>query len=113
MACPFLLFNTQPIVQAIELYMAYLLGVLYLALSALRAVWEGVHGENFSIAGPNYISLSVGFVLGAQVKARVSNQICRQLCPVFSLGFPLHFCSGSMGLPIQVDRLPCAKLHFR
>lgn len=72
---PFLLLTTQPIVQVIALYMAYLFGLFYLLLSTFPGVWEGVYGESVGIAGLNYISLGVGFVLGAQVNARVSDRI--------------------------------------
>lgn len=76
---PFLLLTTQPIVQVIALYMAYLFGLFYLLLSTFPQVWEGVYGESVGISGLNYISLGIGFVLGAQVNARVSDRIYRQL----------------------------------
>ncbi|KAJ5220535.1 MFS transporter [Penicillium chermesinum] len=76
---PFLLLTTQPIVQVIALYMAYLFGLFYLLLSTFPGVWEGVYGESVGIGGLNYISLGIGFVLGAQVNARASDRIFRQL----------------------------------
>lgn len=75
----FLLLTTQPIVQVIALYMAYLLGLFYFLLSTFPGVWEGVYGEDVGIAGLNYISLGVGFVLGAQVNARMSDRIYHRL----------------------------------
>ncbi|KAJ5215826.1 MFS transporter [Penicillium cinerascens] len=63
----------------IALYMAYLFGLFYLLLSTFPGVWEGVYGESVGIRGLNYISLGIGFVLGAQVNARASDRIFRQL----------------------------------
>lgn len=76
---PFKLLTTQPIVQVIALYMAYLFGLFYLLLSTFPGVWEGVYNESVGIAGLNYISLGVGFVIGAQVNARLSDRIYRHL----------------------------------
>ncbi|KAJ9285619.1 hypothetical protein DTO021C3_6873 [Paecilomyces variotii] len=72
---PFVLLATQPIVQLIAVYMAYLFGLFYLLLSTFPQVWEGVYGENVGIGGLNYISLGIGFVLGAQINARASDWI--------------------------------------
>ncbi|PYH75204.1 MFS transporter [Aspergillus vadensis CBS 113365] len=76
---PFILLTTQPIVQVIALYMAYLFGLFYLLLSTFPQVWENVYGESVGIGGLNYISLGIGFVLGAQVNARASDRIYKQL----------------------------------
>lgn len=76
---PFRLLATQPIVQVIALYMAYLFGLFYLILSTFPGVWEGVYGESIGIGGLNYISLGIGFVLGAQVNARLSDKVYRRL----------------------------------
>ncbi|KAL1874060.1 hypothetical protein Plec18167_005993 [Paecilomyces lecythidis] len=76
---PFVLLTTQPIVQLIAAYMAYLFGLFYLLLSTFPQVWEGVYGESIGIGGLNYISLGIGFVVGAQVNARASDWIYHYL----------------------------------
>ncbi|KAJ0421805.1 major facilitator superfamily domain-containing protein [Aspergillus carlsbadensis] len=76
---PFKLLATQPIVQVIALYMAYLFGMFYLLLSTFPGVWEGVYGESTGIGGLNYISLGVGYVLGAQLNNHTSDKIYRHL----------------------------------
>jgi MFS family permease len=76
---PFKLLATQPIVQVIALYMAYLFGMFYLLLSTFPGVWEGVYGESTGIGGLNYISLGIGYVLGAQVNTHTSDKIYRRL----------------------------------
>ncbi|KAL8817229.1 MAG: hypothetical protein Q9223_003896 [Gallowayella weberi] len=76
---PFRLLGTQPIVQLIAVYMAYLFGLFYLILSTFPGLWEGVYHESVGIGGLNYISLGVGFTLGSQISARVNDIIYRRL----------------------------------
>ncbi|KAJ9611316.1 hypothetical protein H2200_004500 [Cladophialophora chaetospira] len=76
---PFRLLGTQPIIQALALYMAYLYGLMYLVLSTFPSVWENVYGENVGIGGLNYISLGVGFFLGTQICAPINDRIYRKL----------------------------------
>ncbi|KAI4094394.1 MAG: hypothetical protein L6R37_007244 [Teloschistes peruensis] len=76
---PFRLLGTQPIVQLIAVYMAYLFGLFYLILSTFPSLWEGVYHESIGIGGLNYISLGLGFTLGSQISARVNDIIYRRL----------------------------------
>lgn len=76
---PFRLLATQPIIQLVAVYMAYLFGLFYLILSTFPGVWEGIYGESVGIGGLNYISLGIGFFLGAQISARVNDTIYRRL----------------------------------
>ncbi|KAI9045029.1 MFS transporter [Aspergillus affinis] len=72
---PARLLTTQPVVQMIALYMVYVYGLFYLFLSTFPGVWQGVHHESTGIAGLNYISLGVGFVLGVQIGGRLKDLI--------------------------------------
>lgn len=76
---PFILLGTQPIVQALAIYGGYLYGIMYLVLSTFPGLWESVYHESVGIGGLNYISLGVGFFLGAQIGARMTDQIYRRL----------------------------------
>ncbi|KIX01061.1 uncharacterized protein Z518_10127 [Rhinocladiella mackenziei CBS 650.93] len=76
---PFRLLGTQPIIQALALYMAYIYGLLYLVLSTFPMVWEDVYHESTGIGGLNYISLGVGFFLGTQICAPINDRIYRKL----------------------------------
>ncbi|ETI29371.1 hypothetical protein G647_01824 [Cladophialophora carrionii CBS 160.54] len=76
---PFRLLGTQPIIQALALYMAYLYGLMYLVLSTFPSVWEDVYQESVGIGGLNYISLGVGFFLGTQICAPINDRIYRKL----------------------------------
>lgn len=48
---PFKLLGTQPIVQALAIYMAYLYGLMYLVLSTFPDLWENVYHESIGIGG--------------------------------------------------------------
>ena len=76
---PFILLGTQPIVQALAVYMAYLYGLTYLVLSTFPGLWDTQYGESVGIGGLNYISLGVGLFLGTQICAPVNDRIYRRL----------------------------------
>ena len=76
---PFKLLGTQPIVQALAIYMAYLYGIMYLVLSTFPGLWVSRYHESIGIGGLNYISLGIGFFLGTQICAPINDRIYRQL----------------------------------
>lgn len=76
---PFRLLSTQPIVQVIALYLAYLYGMMYLVLSTFPEVWSNSYHESIGIGGLNYISLGIGFFLGTQICAPINDRIYRKL----------------------------------
>ncbi|EED19393.1 MFS multidrug transporter, putative [Talaromyces stipitatus ATCC 10500] len=76
---PFVLLGTQPIVQALALFMAYIYGTQYLMLASFPSLWTGHYNESVGIGGLNFISLGVGFFVGAQITARLMDHIYRRL----------------------------------
>jgi hypothetical protein len=70
---------TQPIIQAIALYMAFIYGLMYLMLTSFPPLWTNVYGEKTDIASLNYISLGVGFFLGSQVSAPLNDRVYQAL----------------------------------
>jgi len=76
---PFRLLATQPIVQVLAIYMAYLYGILYLVLSTFPRLWEGVYHESVGVGGLNYISLGLGFFLATQICAPINDHIYKTL----------------------------------
>ncbi|OCK81681.1 MFS multidrug transporter [Lepidopterella palustris CBS 459.81] len=76
---PFRLLFTQPIVQVLAVYMAYLYGLMYLVLSTLPPLWNDRYHESIGIGGLNYISLGIGFFIGSQLTAPLSDRIYRKL----------------------------------
>ena len=76
---PFILIGTQPIVQVLACYMAYLYGLMYLMLATFPSLWEDQYGESVGIGGLNYISLGLGFFAGTQTCAPLNDAIYRKL----------------------------------
>ena len=79
MVRPFRLLGTQPIVQFLAVYMAFIYGLIYLVLSTFPPLWTDVYHESLGIAGLNYISLGFGFWIGAQICAPFNDRIYRHL----------------------------------
>ena len=76
---PFKLLGTQPIVQVLAVYMAYLYGLMYLVLSTFPILWTQRYHESIGIGGLNYISLALGFFLGTQICAPMNDKIYGRL----------------------------------
>jgi multidrug resistance protein len=76
---PFKLLGTQIIVQILAIYMAFIYGLMYLVLSTFPSLWENDYNESVGIGGLNYISLGLGFFLGAQIAAPSQDRIYRAL----------------------------------
>ncbi|RMZ82169.1 hypothetical protein DV738_g1860, partial [Chaetothyriales sp. CBS 135597] len=76
---PFILMGTQPIVQVLACYMAYLYGLMYLMLASFPSLWQTSYHESVGIGGLHFISLGLGFFTGTQVGARISDEIYPRL----------------------------------
>ena len=76
---PFRLLGTQPIIQCLALYLAFTYGIMYLVMSTFPALWERRYNESVGVGGLNYISLGLGFFLGAQICAPINDQVYRRL----------------------------------
>ena len=72
---PFALFAREPIVQALGVYMAFIYGLMYLFLTTIPGIFEGVYGEEVGIAGLHYLALGVGLTGASQVNAWVMDKI--------------------------------------
>ena len=70
---------TQPIIQVIAVYLAYLFGLFYLILSTFPNVWQGLYEESVGVGGLNYLSLGIGFFIGAQTAAQLIGRIYQRL----------------------------------
>lgn len=76
---PFRMISTQPIVQVLAVYMAYVYGLMYLVLSTFPGLWSGEYHESIGIGGLNYISLGLGFFIGTQIGAPLNDGLYRRL----------------------------------
>lgn len=88
LARPFILLFTQPICQIIVLYISYLYGLVYLMLTTFSLVWQEQYHEKVSIAGLNYISIAVGYIIGTQACAGINDIIYKRLTEKHGAGRP-------------------------
>ncbi len=90
---PLKLLATQPLVQFLGLYLAFLTGVCYIIDYTFPTLWTERYGESTAIGGLNYIALGVGFVSGALTCSFLNDRVW---CP-FSL-----YCRVSKNLPASI-----------
>ena len=64
--------------------MAYLYGLMYLVLSTFPILWEKDYHMSIGIGGLNYLSLGLGFFLGVQICAPLSDKVS----PTHSISAP-------------------------
>ncbi|OGM48423.1 MFS transporter [Aspergillus bombycis] len=76
---PFRLLTTQPIIQVLSLYLAYLNGILYLMVATFPDVWTGIYHESVSIGSLNYLSMTVGLAIATQFGVRFSDRLYQRL----------------------------------
>ena len=76
---PVRLLGTQPIVQVLALYMAYIYGLVYLLLSTFPRLWTERYHESIGIGGLNYLSIAIGFFVAVQICGPASDRIYRRL----------------------------------
>ena len=79
MVRPFIQLGTQPIIQVIALYLAYLYGTIYLLLTTFPTLWVNRYHESIDIAGLNYISLGIGYLIGTQSAGHANDVIYKLL----------------------------------
>ncbi|OJA21347.1 hypothetical protein AZE42_12763 [Rhizopogon vesiculosus] len=72
---PFVLFACEPIVQLLGVYMAYLYGILYLLLTTIPSIFQGVYQQPAGIAGLHYIALGIGMTGASQINARTMDRV--------------------------------------
>ncbi|KAB8345950.1 hypothetical protein FH972_023002 [Carpinus fangiana] len=65
----------------LALYMAFLYGICYLVLATFPTLWTSplYYNMNIGVGSLNYIALALGFFLGAQITAPLSDSIYRKL----------------------------------
>lgn len=105
---PWVVLTTQPIIQALSIYSAFLYGLLYIFISSMPTVWMKIYGENQCITGLNYLSVAVGSLIGSQTCAPLNDVLYKILkkrynyeegCPEFRI--PLMGV-GAAGAPIGI-----------
>ncbi|KAJ5576427.1 Major facilitator superfamily domain general substrate transporter [Penicillium sp. DV-2018c] len=69
--------GTQPIVQALACYYGYLYGIVYLLLSSFSDLWSTRYGMKVSTGTLHYIAPCIGYAVGAQICAFVTDRVYR------------------------------------
>ncbi|EKM55131.1 uncharacterized protein PHACADRAFT_255538 [Phanerochaete carnosa HHB-10118-sp] len=72
---PFKLFYREPIVQLLGVYMAFIYGLLYLFLTTIPSIFEGIYHQRVGVAGLHYIALGVGLTGASQINALFMDKI--------------------------------------
>lgn len=76
---PLQLLRTQPIVQILAVFYAYLYGLMYLVLSTFSSLWRIQYHESVAISGLHYVALGSGYMLGSQICGFLADRIYRTL----------------------------------
>ncbi|EJF65293.1 MFS general substrate transporter [Dichomitus squalens LYAD-421 SS1] len=76
---PFMLFFREPIIQLLRSYMAFIYGTLYLFLTTIPLIFQGIYQESLGIAGLNYITLGIGLSRVSQISARLLDVVYMRL----------------------------------
>lgn len=76
---PLILIATQPIVQVLACYMAFLYGLIYLLISTFPVLWSDRYGQPVGTGSLNFISLGLGCFLGTQICAPLNDAMYRRL----------------------------------
>ncbi|KAI1649142.1 MFS general substrate transporter [Daldinia loculata] len=76
---PFRMLGTQIIMQLLAFYMALLYGTMFLFLFMYPIMWTELYGESVRIGSLNYISLSIGLIIGVNIAGHLNDYIYRKL----------------------------------
>ncbi|PBK87825.1 hypothetical protein ARMGADRAFT_445201 [Armillaria gallica] len=75
---PVFLIMTEPIIQLLGIYLAYIYVLIYLILTSIPGIFVGVYHESIGIAGLHCIAFGIGLYGGAQIaRAIQDNLYCR------------------------------------
>ncbi|KAI1482815.1 putative florfenicol exporter [Daldinia eschscholtzii] len=69
----------RPIIQVISLVLALNFGIYTLMLSTFATLWINWYGQSALLGSLHYLSFSIGFVITAQIGARIMDIIYRRL----------------------------------
>jgi MFS family permease len=73
------LLATQPILQVLAIYLAYVYGLIYLAFSTFPTLWEDQYHEPTGIGSLNYLSLGLGYISGSFACGILVDKIYKKL----------------------------------
>ncbi|EQK99863.1 polyamine transporter 3 [Ophiocordyceps sinensis CO18] len=74
------LLTTQPLVQVLALYNAFLYGIIFILYTTFSELWMQRYGQSATIAGLHYISMGIGAAFAAEVCTHINDRIYAALC---------------------------------
>ncbi|KAF8596138.1 MFS general substrate transporter [Ceratobasidium sp. AG-I] len=69
----------DPVMTMMATYEGVIFGLVYLQLTTFAAVWTTRYGQRVGIAGLHYLFIGIGFMIGAQIGARLLDILYRRL----------------------------------
>ena len=75
---PFQLLASQLVILLLAVFSGISFGIMYIYLSTLPAIFSDQYHQSPSIAGLNYISFGIGFIVGAQGSACSTDRMYRR-----------------------------------
>lgn len=76
---PIKMLGTQPLVQGLAIFMAYVYGLTFIVYATFSTLWTNRYGQTMSQSGLHYIAPSIGFFIGTQLVAPLSDKIYKRL----------------------------------
>ncbi|KAF7986081.1 hypothetical protein HWV62_41485 [Athelia sp. TMB] len=76
---PFALFVREPVVQLLGIYQAFSFGLLYVFVTTMPSIFQGVYRQKPGIAGLHYLALGLGIGAASQMNARTMDRVYRYL----------------------------------
>ncbi|KII87948.1 hypothetical protein PLICRDRAFT_112075 [Plicaturopsis crispa FD-325 SS-3] len=72
---PIILFFHEPVIQLLGIYMGFIYGLLYVFLTTIPSIFEGVYGQRPGFAGIHYLALGLGLAASSQINAHFLDRI--------------------------------------
>ncbi|KAF2134688.1 polyamine transporter 3 [Dothidotthia symphoricarpi CBS 119687] len=76
---PLKLLATQPLIQFLGLYLAFLTGVCYIIEYTFPTLWTERYNQTTANGGLNYIAIGIGFVVGALTCSYLNDRVYKAL----------------------------------
>jgi MFS family permease len=70
---------TQPIVQVLALYNAFLYGIIFILYATFPNLWTDVYHQSVTTSGLHYISLAIGTAFASEVCTHINDRIFAHL----------------------------------
>ncbi|ETS77638.1 hypothetical protein PFICI_09700 [Pestalotiopsis fici W106-1] len=79
LARPFILLGTQPIVQVLALQFGFFFGLYQLSIATYHSLWRDLYDMPPLRASANYLSITLGLVIGCEIAGPLGDLIYRTL----------------------------------